>query len=74
MIVNAALDERIYKMLHASNCHYCCLFDKNKNIESQNEVAPYLLKVTPNDSFFLWCCNEGITENWIFFLYPKNKA
>lgn len=69
MILNTARDQRIYPMLLTSDSNYYCLFEGTKK-----DTALYLVRIKPTDPFFLWCCDLGLTQDWMVFFTSIEKS
>lgn len=66
-IVDAAQDEAIYPLIRDASPEHLCLFFGRKAVEMA-EVAPYLVRLDPNDPFTDQILEKGWGNSWGIFL------
>lgn len=67
VILDAAIDESIYKKIKDEGHQDGCLYYGTKGQELAH-VAPYLIHLKPGDAFTKWVLNAGWGNSWGIFL------
>jgi len=72
-ILDAAQDEKIYKLLMSCSEEFTCLY--NGDIPSElARVAPYLVKLPTKSSFFEEIFQQGFYNNWGIFFTSSSEG
>ena len=78
-ILDAAQDKLIYSMLTHSTVIHHCLYRKGIHFPGERlteilaSVAPYLLQLSPDDSFLATLLSRGWGKNWGIFLFSDRN-